>query len=243
MTPRLLARVALIVVSVGVACTGPSDPAPTPRETTADAASGPSRTYALGEFPPFPDEPLPGSTVEALQAALDAGVEDGTFTGVTNAHDAETAKSLLAPDGAKAMLMHDNVLDRNMFAERLDRDELALALEAERLYGVRYRSVECQPDPGVLRWSDAQIYCSFLMDDRLRQIEGLPPRETYLGIGIQDGRVTVLSFPWTNISWDHGGYYPAEFEAFVPGLDRGHPGGLSRRIRAHSQGIAAPGRG
>jgi CubicO group peptidase (beta-lactamase class C family) len=42
-------------------------------------------TYALGEFPPFPDEPLPGSTTEALQAALDATIEDGTFIGVTAA--------------------------------------------------------------------------------------------------------------------------------------------------------------
>jgi hypothetical protein len=43
--------------------------------------------------------------------------------------------SLLADDGATAKLMYDNAMDPNLWTVQLDRDELALALEAERLYG------------------------------------------------------------------------------------------------------------
>jgi D-alanyl-D-alanine carboxypeptidase len=47
--------------------------------------AGASGTYALGEFPAFPHEPLPASTAEALQAALDEAVEGGSFPGITAA--------------------------------------------------------------------------------------------------------------------------------------------------------------
>jgi CubicO group peptidase (beta-lactamase class C family) len=83
--PRLLTGVVSILALVGVACGASSAPATAPRGSTMDAGPAPSRTYALGEFPPFPDEPLPGSTAEALQAALDATIEDGTFNAVTAA--------------------------------------------------------------------------------------------------------------------------------------------------------------
>ncbi|HET9248557.1 MAG TPA: serine hydrolase domain-containing protein [Actinomycetota bacterium] len=43
------------------------------------------RRHALGEFPPIPDRSLPRTTAEALQDALDATVEDGTFIGITAA--------------------------------------------------------------------------------------------------------------------------------------------------------------
>lgn len=76
-------RVVSILVFVGAACSPTAAPATAPREGSADTGSDAPRTYALGEFPPFPDGPLPGSTAEALQAALDAAVEEGTFTGVT----------------------------------------------------------------------------------------------------------------------------------------------------------------
>jgi hypothetical protein len=87
-TAHGLIRVLSILALVGAACsssapaTGPSDP---PATGSGDGMTDttPARTYALGEFPPFPDEPLPGSTAGALQAALDATIEDGTFTAVT----------------------------------------------------------------------------------------------------------------------------------------------------------------
>ena len=78
-------RVVSILVFVGAACSPSSVPATAPREGGADTGSDTPRSYALGEFPPFPDGPLPGSTAEALQAALDATIEEGTFTGVTAA--------------------------------------------------------------------------------------------------------------------------------------------------------------
>ena len=78
-------RVLWILALVGAACSPSSTPATAPGEGSADTGPDAPRTYALGEFPPFPDEPLPESTAEALQAALDATIEDGTFIGVTAA--------------------------------------------------------------------------------------------------------------------------------------------------------------
>ncbi|MGH2692467.1 MAG: serine hydrolase domain-containing protein [Actinomycetota bacterium] len=72
-----------IAALVSAACGGSSGRVTAPR--TTEPGSDASRSYALGEFPPFPDDPLPESTAEALQAALDATIEDGTFIGVTAA--------------------------------------------------------------------------------------------------------------------------------------------------------------
>ena len=66
---------------VGAACTSSAPPPPT--DATTQAGTDTARTYALGEFPPFPDDPLPEPTAEALQAALDAAIEDGVLNGVT----------------------------------------------------------------------------------------------------------------------------------------------------------------
>jgi hypothetical protein len=78
-----------------------------------------------------------------------------TFMEARNAYDAEKAMSLLADDGATALLMANNTLWPDMPTVRLYRDELALALEAERLYGVRYESFECRrhrPGSGSRHW-------------------------------------------------------------------------------------------
>ena len=86
-----IARVLAILALVGAACdpsgpaTGTSDAPATGTSNTPATDTGPSRSYELGEFPEFPDGPLPVSTAEALQAALDAAVEEGTFEGVTAA--------------------------------------------------------------------------------------------------------------------------------------------------------------
>ncbi len=77
-----VARVLSVSALVGAACS-PSSPATEPSDAPADAS--PARTYSLGGFPPFPDEPLPGSIAVSLQAALDATVEEGEFSGVTAA--------------------------------------------------------------------------------------------------------------------------------------------------------------
>ena len=89
---RVLIGVAAALLLLGacddggeVPATGTSPAATSPREATADTGSDTPSTYALGEFPPFPDEPFRVSTAEALQAALDATIDDGTFIGVTAA--------------------------------------------------------------------------------------------------------------------------------------------------------------
>jgi D-alanyl-D-alanine carboxypeptidase len=82
-TAQGVARVVSILALVGAACSA-STPA-TRSDGIREATPDTTRPYALGEFPPFPDEPLPATTAEALQAALDAAVEDGTFLGVTAA--------------------------------------------------------------------------------------------------------------------------------------------------------------
>jgi hypothetical protein len=94
-------------------------------------------------------------------------------------------------------------------------------VEAERLYGVRYESFECRwdPDPGSVR--EAQIICSYLMDNRLRQIAGYPPVESSFVIRVRNDRITYLSFPWLNVSFPSD--VPAEGGRFVRWLEAEHP--------------------
>ncbi|HJQ72628.1 MAG TPA: hypothetical protein VJ887_04380, partial [Actinomycetota bacterium] len=154
------------------------------------------------------------------------------FMEARNAYNAETAMSLLADDGATVLLMHDNALWPDMPTVRLNRDELALALEAERLYGVRYGSFECQRIvnrdaagvigyPGPVDLGEAQILCSFLMDNRLRQIDGLPPVESSFALGFRGDRIAYLSFPWLNVGFPAG--KPAEGARFVEWVEAEHP--------------------
>jgi hypothetical protein len=142
------------------------------------------------------------------------------FMRARNVYDAERALSLLDPDGATAQLMFDNRTASNMPTVRLDHDELALALEAERLYGVRYGPLRCRAGPDPV---GQDVVCSCLMDNRLRQIQGLPRVETSFGIRIRDGRIDSLSFPWLNVSFGPGGVHPAEFRGFVHWLEIEHP--------------------
>jgi D-alanyl-D-alanine carboxypeptidase len=64
-------------------------PAPSAHVSATDRASSlepsPSPVYALGGFPRFPEEALPSSTIDGLQAALDDAVERGAMNGVTAA--------------------------------------------------------------------------------------------------------------------------------------------------------------
>ncbi len=142
-----------------------------------------------------------------------------SFMEARNAYDAEKAMSLLADDGATVLLMDDNWMERYMPTLRLDSEELALALEAERLYGVRYESFECRPDP--VRWAKTQIMCSYLLDNKLRQINGSPPVERSFGIGVRNDRITNLSFPWLNVGFPSK--VPAEGAQFVKWLEAEHP--------------------
>jgi hypothetical protein len=145
------------------------------------------------------------------------------FMRARNAYDAEGALSLLGRDGATARLTEQQLptgTSATMPEIRLSRGELALALEAEQLYGVRYRSVDCRaaPDP-----HDVHVVCSYRMTSRLRRILGAPPPESSVTLGVRRGRIDSLSFPWLNIGFDPGGIYPAEFEGFVRWLEVEHP--------------------
>jgi hypothetical protein len=154
------------------------------------------------------------------------------FMEARNAYDIDEALSLLAADGAKVELLRDNApsSESTMPIRHMDREELALALEAERLYGVRYDSVQCGPivhptggseAQHPTDGSEAQIECSFVMDNRLRQIRDMPPLETYFHIGVQNDRVTFLSFPWLNVGFP--GHVPTEGWAFIEWLQGEHP--------------------
>jgi hypothetical protein len=178
---------------------------------------------------------------EYVQVEISKMVEIAeSFMEARNAYDAEKAMSLLVDDGATAPLMYDNTLYPDMPTVRLDRDELALALEAERLYGVRYESFECRRVidheaarvtgyPGPVDVGEAQILCSFLMDNRLRQIHGFPPVESSFAIGFRNDRIDSLSFPWLNVSFPSE--KPAEGARFVRWLEAEHPeaGGIFDR--------------
>ena len=76
---------AVVGILVLGSCDGGSDAAGQTGSDDGRTDSGPSRVYALGEFPEFPDGALPRSIAEALEAALDETVEEGTLTGVTAA--------------------------------------------------------------------------------------------------------------------------------------------------------------
>lgn len=96
-TMRTATQALSILALVAAAC-GSSDPeigsseapattASQPTATASRATSGasPSPTYALGEFPDLPGGALSASVAEALQSALEAEIEAGTFTGITAA--------------------------------------------------------------------------------------------------------------------------------------------------------------
>lgn len=82
-TARWLVPVAAILALVVAACGPSSGSTASPGGSTADTGGNAPGAYTLGEFPPFPDEALSASTAEALQAALDGAVEDGSLNGVT----------------------------------------------------------------------------------------------------------------------------------------------------------------
>ena len=146
------------------------------------------------------------------------------FMAARNAYDSEKVMSLVAEDGVTAQLMFKRAMRPNMGQVRLNRDQLALALEAERLYRVRYESFECRRDAvRVSAGGDAQVICSYLMDNRLRQIAGYRPLRSWFGIRFRNGRIELLGFPWLNIGFNPSGYLPAEAEPFMEWLEAEHP--------------------
>jgi hypothetical protein len=166
-----------------------------------------------------------GSTrFEPVRAQLDPTAKIVTrFMRARNAHDADRALSLLDRSGVTARLMFDNQMEANMPTVPLNRRELALALEAERIYGVRYGPLDCPRVVDPAGPDDAYVVCSCLMDNTLRRIHGLPRVETTFGMRIRDGRIDSLSFPWLNVSFGPGGVHPAEFGGFVHWLEVEHP--------------------
>jgi hypothetical protein len=142
-----------------------------------------------------------------------------SFMEARNAYDVDKAMSLIGTDGASVLLMDDNDMLPDMPVNRLDRNQLALAFEAERIYGVRYGSFECRPE--TIEWANTQITCTYLLDSRLRQIAGIPPAQHSFGIGIRDGHITNFSFPWLNVGFP--GNVPAEGARFTQWLEREHP--------------------
>ncbi|HEY7561036.1 MAG TPA: hypothetical protein VH650_02570 [Gaiellaceae bacterium] len=143
------------------------------------------------------------------------------FMAARNAHDIRTAVSLVTDDGVTARLLWGKGLYPNMPAIRMNRRRAALALEAERLYGVRYTSVRCRRQPVWGAHGEAEVLCSYRMDSRLRQISGLPPERGSLGIGFRDGKVSYTSFPWLNVSFPS--WVPVEGAAFARWVEVEHP--------------------
>jgi hypothetical protein len=134
-------------------------------------------------------------------------------------HDAEKAMSLVADDGARVRLLWGYGLYPHMPILRMNRRKLSLALEAERIYGVRYRSVECRRYPVWGSEGEAEILCSYRMDSRL--IGDRTPVRGSLGIGLRDGKVVYTSFPWLNVSFPS--WVPAGEGAFAQWLQSEHP--------------------
>lgn len=181
--------------------------------------AGVSTGAATLELPP--DERSPDVSTEKTDVDTARMVAIAKrFMKARNAHDTDKAMSLLADDGVRMRLMDDHTMAPYMGSMPLTQQELARALEAERIYGVRYRNFGCRwdRDPVV---GPAQVTCSYRLDDRLRRISGLPPRESSFEIGIRNGRVDRLTFPWLS-----GGFpsnVPREFWEFERWLEAEHP--------------------
>jgi hypothetical protein len=145
------------------------------------------------------------------------------FMAARSASDVATVLSLLPEEGATVHPMIDNNPPSDILIMgriRMNRDELALAFEVERLLQVRYESVDCQSDPDR-GWNQVPIVCSYVLDSRLRHISGIQPVLKSMRIGVRDGRIDHLSFPWLNVSFP--GNVPAEGWAFIEWLQGEHP--------------------
>jgi hypothetical protein len=144
------------------------------------------------------------------------------FMEARNTHDAEAILALLPEDGAIVRPMDDNLTFPDILGGRtkMDRARLALAFEAERLFQVQFGSVECRSEPSV-HYRARPIVCTYVLDSRLRRIAGIDPAPKEMRIGVRDGLVTQLSFPYLGVTFP--GYTPAEGGAFVEWLHGAHP--------------------
>lgn len=144
------------------------------------------------------------------------------FMEARNTYDADAILALL-PEGEAFVHPMDNNQSRPniiMGRIRMDREQLALAFEAEQLSEVRYDAVECRSEPSV-HYNGLPIVCSYVLDGRLRQIAGIDSAPKSMRIGIRGGRVEHLSFPWLNVGFPSN--QPAESWAFVEWLQEAHP--------------------
>jgi D-alanyl-D-alanine carboxypeptidase len=156
----------------------------------------------------------PPTTLDPQDAASVRVAE--RFLAARNAGDVATATSLLGDRVTVALIDHSQT-PGSMPSVELTRDEFVLALNAERLYDVRY-------EPFVCHGSVLAVVCTSSVDSRLRRIEGLPPIESSVQVSVADGRISGVSLPWLSISAYPGGYSaPVEMMNFVHWLDGVHP--------------------
>jgi hypothetical protein len=163
------------------------------------------------------------------------------FMEARSMHDIEGAMSLLDDGGASVRMLEDNEpsTSLSMGTRRMGRQQLSLALATERVFGVAYGSVACGPivhdvyPPAA----EANVECSFLLDSRLRRLERMSPEETFGHLGVHDGSVTFLSFPYLNASFP--GNVPSEAWPFIEWLQEEHPdvgGPMRDGIIFHTRG-------
>ncbi len=163
----------------------------------------------------------------ALQGAAMVEVA-AEFMAARNAHDADAARALVADDGVLAQLCNQGLTPRYacvvddpeepiMGRVPLDRAGITFALDAEALYDLRFEDVACEKVSGPL------VTCSYRMDNRLREIAGDAPVEAASSLGVVDGRVRLVAFPWLNIGFNPAGLNPVEAEPFVHWLEQEYP--------------------
>jgi D-alanyl-D-alanine carboxypeptidase len=153
--------------------------------------------------------------------AAGAGIEMPDLQSAQSTTEAPTAHGVADPvDIAerfmKARNAHDTATALSLLADPLD--ATALGLEVEQLYDVRYEPFACESSEAA-----GSVTCTYSMDSRLRRIEGLPPIESSFSVGVRDGLIVNVNFPWLVIEADPGGYWPVEFERFLHWLKFEHP--------------------
>jgi hypothetical protein len=125
----------------------------------------------------------------------------------------------LSPNDGRVTLDHMVPVDRDgsPVARDLEPEQVALALEVERVLGVRYEEVECMP---LSAPDSINVRCVHTTSSRLSAPADRPPYEASSYFRVYRGDIILLTTEWLRVS-ESGD--PAELAEFVAWLRAEHP--------------------
>ncbi len=129
--------------------------------------------------------PFGGSSPTAVEIA-DAYIE------ARNAHDSDRARELVA----EGFVTTEPPAGFNRF------EQIELAFQTHRAYGIQYTEGECSADANVVPTRDV-VRCEYQFSSELHRIAELPPQPVSFTFVIEDGRITgVQASAHTGRFWD-----------------------------------------